>query len=59
MKKLVCSKCGSSKITSTKKMQRIKKPKNARPTKALVSYGRVYYEHICDCGNTWEEETHL
>jgi hypothetical protein len=60
MKKQACSKCGSTNILSTKKMQRTCGPKN-KPINRFcrISYGRVYYEHVCGCGHTWEEETHL
>ena len=54
-----CSECGSTKIEATKKMVRTSKPKGAKPTNKLISYGRVYYECVCECGHKWEEESHL
>jgi len=62
MKKLVCSSCGSNAITTTKKMEKTLGPKNKSPRlmpPKRVTYGRVYFQHVCECGNTWEEETHL
>jgi len=58
-----CDKCGSTNITSTKKMQKTCAPKKANVNRLMppkkITYGRVYYKHICECGHTWEEETHL
>jgi hypothetical protein len=68
MKKIICSKCGGSdNISSEKKMIRLPVPENVRilllfsliPYRALISYGRVYFSHKCECGNTWEEDSHL
>jgi len=63
MKKQTCSICGSTNIISTKKVQRTCGPMSDKPVRRWplrrISYGRVYYEHVCECNNTWQEETHL
>ena len=55
-----CTVCGSTKIEATKKVVRTGPPKGVKPNPhRLVSYGRVYFECKCECGHSWEEETHL
>ena len=57
----ICKVCGSDKVVFTKHMKIIATPESVRkrhPDRRITTR-RVWYEHVCECGNVWEEETHL
>lgn len=60
VKKTICPICGSKKIETSKHKKLTGPPKGVKINPfRKTTYGIIFFRHVCECGNTWEVETHL
>lgn len=58
MNKVICDKCGSSKVIITETYRKTVPPRNDNRPSLMpprrVTYGYKIDEFVCECGNMWE-----